>query len=125
MTRRVTRRSAASRTACVFCGAVCGGTCTATAPRQQPLPPAIDTAIALAREWATLLVDHHGLAPRASCRVAGRRYGVSADDLYLEHNVARVWLRGPLARPATRPTRTREIDAETEPREHGEKETAA
>lgn len=124
MSRR--KLSARARTLCAFCGDLCGGTCTATAPRQQQLlPPAVDTAIALAREWATLLVEHHGLAPRAACRVAGRKFGINPDDLHLARNVARVWLRGPLMRPTTRPTRTREIDADTEPREPGEKETAA
>jgi hypothetical protein len=126
MTRRVTRPTAASRTACVFCGDLCGGTCTATAPRQQLLPPAIDTAISLARDWATKLASHHGLAPRAAAHVAARRFSLTPDDIYVAFNpkLARVWLHGALARPTRRPTRVSE-DEDVEMERSMEKRGAA
>jgi hypothetical protein len=95
----------------------CGGACVSTSPSDRQLRPvAIDTAISLARQWASSLVELHGLAPRAAAHLAARRYGVDADDLYIvrDARLARVWARGALARPTVRPTRSPIENEETD-----------
>lgn len=114
MPRRVTPpSSAASRTACVFCGEVCGSTCAATSPRPRLGAAAVDVAVHYAAAWARGLVELHGTPVPCAATLAVRRYGVADHAVYVclvGLRVSPAWRAGSRLRPTARPTRAVEDD---------------
>jgi hypothetical protein len=67
---------------------------------------AVDSiAVIAAREWASQLAALGGLLPRAAAVLAAKRYGVRADELYVdvEPHVVHAWRMGSLMRPTSSP----------------------
>jgi hypothetical protein len=61
------------------------------------------TAIAFARAWARALIRMHGVGVQASRVLAGRRYGVHPDAVFLREELADAWIVGSYQRATSRP----------------------